>query len=99
MTSLNIVIEAGKATTHKEVSMGELRERMQHDLVVRGMSLRTQEAYLAAVAGLAEHYHRRPDALDVPQVGGYIRHLVEQRHLATKSARDRVLGVRPLSST
>src|SRR5262245_53218790 len=94
MTSLNIVIEAGKATTHKEVSMGELRERMQHDLVVRGMSPRTQEAYLAAVAGLAKHYHQRPDTLSVQQVEGYIRYLIEQRQLAPNSVRVAVFGLR-----
>ena len=59
------MIEVSKATTQKEVSRGELRERRQHDLVVRGMSPRTQEAYLAAVAGLAKYYPQRPDTLRV----------------------------------
>jgi integrase/recombinase XerD len=67
---------------------------MQHDLVVRGMSPRTQEAYLAAVAGLAKHYHHRPDALSAQQVEGYIRHLIEQRHLAPNSVRIAVCGLR-----
>jgi site-specific recombinase XerD len=74
--------------------MGELRERMPHDLVVRGMAPRTQEAYLAAVAGLAKHYHHRPDALSAQQVEGYIRHLIEQRHLAPNSVRIAVFGLR-----
>jgi site-specific recombinase XerD len=74
--------------------MGELRERMQHDLVVRGMSPRTHEAYLAAVKGLAQHYRQRPDTLSVQQVEGYIRHLIEQRHLAPNSVRVAVFGLR-----
>lgn len=74
--------------------MGELRERMEHDLVVRGMSLRTQEAYLAAVAGLAKHYQQRPDALSPQQVEGYIRYLIEQRRLAPNSVRIAVFGLR-----
>ena len=74
--------------------MGELREQMQHDLVVRGMSPRTQGAYLAAVAGLAKHYHQRPDTLSTQQVEGYIRHLIEQRHLAPNSVRVAVFGLR-----
>ena len=74
--------------------MGELRERMQHDLVVRGLSPRTHEAYLAAVRGLAQHYHQRPDALSAQQVEGYIRHLIEQRHLAPNSVRVAVFGLR-----
>jgi integrase/recombinase XerD len=56
----------------KEVRRGELRERMQHDLVVRGMSPRTQEAYLAAVTGLAKHYRQRPDTLRAQQVEDYL---------------------------
>jgi len=94
MTFLNIAGAAEQAAPPKEVSMGELRERMQHDLVVRGMSLRTQEAYLAAVAGLAKHYHQRPDLLSIPQVEGYIRHLIEQRHLAPNRVRIAVFGLR-----
>src|SRR5882672_5615637 len=74
--------------------MGELRERMQHDLVVRGMSPRTQEAYLAAVKGLAQHYRQRPDTLSAPQVEGYLHHLIKQRHLAPNSVRVAVFGLR-----
>ena len=74
--------------------MGELRERMQHDLVVRGMSPRTQEAYLAAVTGLAKHYRQRPDTLSAQQVEDYIRYLIEQRHLAPNSVRVAVFGWR-----
>jgi len=43
---------------------------MQHDLVVRGMSPRTHEAYLAAVKGLAQHDPQRPDTLSTQQVAG-----------------------------
>ena len=35
--------------------MGALREQMDGDLVVRGMSVRTREAYLGAVAQLAKY--------------------------------------------
>jgi site-specific recombinase XerD len=74
--------------------MGELRERMQQALVVRGMSPRTQEAYLAAVQGLVQHYHQRPDTLSEGQLHAYIRHLIEQRHLAPSSVRVAVMGLR-----
>src|SRR5262245_4880997 len=85
---------AAKVATRKEVSMGALREQMQHDLVVRGMSPRTQEAYLAAVRGLAQYYRQRPDTLSEPQVEGYVHHLIEQRHLAPNSVRIAVFGLR-----
>ena len=74
--------------------MGELRERMPQALVVRGMSPRTQESYLAAVKGLAQHYHQRPDTLSEAQLHAYIRHLIEPRHLAPSSVRVAVMGLR-----
>jgi integrase/recombinase XerD len=67
---------------------------MRHDRVVRGMSPRTQEAYLAAVAGLAKHSHQRPDGLSGQQVEDSIRHLLEQRHLAPNRVRIAVVGLR-----
>ena len=41
--------------------MTELRKRMIESLQLRGMSERTQEAYVRAVRQLAQHYHRSPD--------------------------------------
>lgn len=74
--------------------MGELRERMQQDLVLRGMSPRTQKSYLAAVRGLAQYYHQQPDTLSEEQVHAYIRALIEQRHWAPSSVRVTVMGLR-----
>jgi hypothetical protein len=71
---------------------------MVHDLVVRGRSRRTQAAYLAAVAGLAKHYHQRPDALSPQQVESYIGHLLEQRPLAANSLRIAVVRLRFFST-
>lgn len=42
-------------------------------MVVRGMSLRTPEAYLAAGRGRAQPYHQRPAALSAPPGAGYLR--------------------------
>ena len=41
--------------------MTELRKRMIECLQLRGLSERTQEAYVRAVRQLAEHYHKSPD--------------------------------------
>ena len=65
--------------------MGELRKRMDGDLVVRGMSVRTREAYLGAVAGLAKHYKRTPEAITEQEVQAYLLHLIEVRKLAWSS--------------
>jgi integrase/recombinase XerD len=65
--------------------MGALRKQMDGDLVVRGMSVRTREAYLGAVAGLAKHYGRRPDDITQEEVQNYLLYLIEQRNLAWSS--------------
>jgi integrase/recombinase XerD len=62
--------------------MGELRDRMHHDMVVRGLAERTRESYLAAVAGLAKFYRRSPDRLSQREVEAYLVHLAEERRLA-----------------
>lgn len=65
--------------------MGALRKQMDADLVVRGMSERTREAYLGAVAGLAKYYGRRPDRVSEAEVQKYLLHLIEERGLAWSS--------------
>ena len=64
--------------------MGELRERMQQDLILHGMAPRTQEAYLTAVQDIAKYYHQRPDTLSEAQLHAYLRFLLDERHLWTK---------------
>ena len=68
MTSLTYWVVVGETTTTKEVSMGELRDRMQQDLILHGISPRTQPAYWAAVRGVAKYYHQQPDTLSEGQV-------------------------------
>lgn len=65
--------------------MGALRKQMDGDLVVRGMSVRTREVYLNAVAGLAKYYGRRPDRITQQEVQNYLLYLIEERKLAWSS--------------
>jgi len=62
--------------------MTELRNRMDNDLLVRGMAERTRETYLAAVARLARHYHRPPDQLSPEEIQAYLVHMLREEHLA-----------------
>jgi site-specific recombinase XerD len=74
--------------------MGELRDQMQQDLILHGMSPRTQHSYLAAVRGVAQYYHQRPDTLSEAHVQSYVRYLIEERRLAPSSVRVAVMGLR-----
>jgi len=74
--------------------MGALREQMDGDLVVRGMSVRTREAYLGAVAQLAKYYRRRPDRISEQEVQQYLLHLIQERKLAWSSCNVAAQGLR-----
>ena len=59
--------------------MTPLRQRMIEYLKLRNLSPNTQEAYVRAVAKLAQHYGKSPDVLDKSEVRAYLVHLAEQR--------------------
>lgn len=65
--------------------MTELRQRMMDAMVLRGFAQRTQETYLAGVAGLARHYQSAPDQLDAEQIQAYLLHLIRGKKLAYAS--------------
>jgi len=51
--------------------MTEPRKRMIECLQLRGLSERTQEAYVRAVRQLAEHYHKSPDLITEEELRQY----------------------------
>jgi site-specific recombinase XerD len=55
---------------------------MQSDMVLRGLATRTQEAYIAAIVGIAKHTHRSPDQLSQDEIEQYLLHLIEERKLS-----------------
>jgi hypothetical protein len=52
--------------------MTPLRKRMIEDMQLRGLGLRTQTCYVAAVRRLAAHYRRSPDTLSEEEVRAYL---------------------------
>jgi len=75
--------------------MTTLREKFIRELVIRGISPRTQESYVAAVYGLARHYHQPPDQLNDEQLKDYMFYLASERKLAPASLN--LTGQRPSS--
>lgn len=74
--------------------MGALRERMEREMVLRRLSLRTRQSYSEAVAALAKHYHRSPDRLTARQIQDYLLYLIEERELAHSSCKVALHGLR-----
>lgn len=74
--------------------MGDLRTRMDKDMIVRGMSERTREAYLVQVAGLARFYRRSPAEITVQEIQSYLLHLIEERKLSYSTCNQAAYAIR-----
>lgn len=66
----------------KEDSVTPLRQRMIDDMKLRGLSAKTQQAYLGAIGQLAAHYRRSPERISEEDLRVYFLHLKEVRKLA-----------------
>jgi site-specific recombinase XerD len=65
--------------------MSTLRQQLIQELVLRGCSPRTQEAYVSAVYQLAKYYRRSPDQLSDAQIREYLLYLAERKKLSASS--------------
>ena len=56
-----------------------LRQKMIRDMQLRRLAPKTQEAYLAAVTGLAKHYKQSPDQIQERQVHDYLLDMLNRK--------------------
>ena|SRR5689334_13724695 len=78
-----------------------LRAKYIRDLVIRGRSKHTQEAYIRYVRDLARYYRRSPELISYEEVTGWLYHLIKERQLSASSVNIAVSAVpfrRPHSS-
>jgi site-specific recombinase XerD len=62
--------------------MTALRQRYIEDLQLRGLSPRTQDAYVRVVRQLAKHYGKSPDVLTEEELRQYLLYLKNEKHAA-----------------
>jgi len=62
--------------------MTPLRQRMMEDLQLRGLSAKTQDAYLHAVRQLAEHYRKSPDQITEEELRLYFLYLKNDKQVS-----------------
>jgi len=74
--------------------MTPLRQKMINDMVLRRFSSKTQEAYVAAVTGLARFYKQSPEKIDKEMIQSYLVHLMQDRKLSWSSCNVAVSGLR-----
>lgn len=58
--------------------MEKLREQMQTDLQLRGLTPGTQAAYLREVRNLAVYFKKSPEELGEREIKAYLLHLIQQ---------------------
>ena len=62
--------------------MGKIREEMEQQMEIRGLSPRTRESYLANVEQFVRHFMKSPDELSLDDIHSYQQHLVRDRNYA-----------------
>lgn len=74
--------------------MTPLRKRMIECLQLRGLSERTQEAYVRAVRQLAEHYHTAPDQITEEQLRQYFLYLKNVKKYSRAASTIALCGIK-----
>jgi integrase/recombinase XerD len=74
--------------------MNALRQKMIEDMQLRGLAVRTQEAYLLAVSQLARYYHKPPDQIEEEELRQYFLFLKNEKHAARASCTIALCGIK-----
>jgi integrase/recombinase XerD len=74
--------------------MTPLRQKMIRELQLYRKSPRTIEAYVTAVAQLAQHYGRSPDAISIEEVRDFLHYLITRRKVAFSTCNQKLAGIR-----
>jgi integrase/recombinase XerD len=71
-----------------------LRQRMIEDMQLRGLSERTQEAYVRAVRQLAEYYNKSPDQISEEEIRRYFLYLELEKQVSSSTCVIALNGIR-----
>lgn len=74
--------------------MTDLQKRMIESLQLRGMSERTQEAYVRAVRQLAQHYNKSPDLVTEEELRQYFLYIKNVKNYARATTTIALCGIK-----
>jgi integrase/recombinase XerD len=74
--------------------MTELQKRMTECLQLRGLSERTQEAYVRAVRQLGEHYHKSPELITEEELRQYFLFIKNVKHYSRPTMTVAICGIK-----
>ena len=68
----------------QQILITDLQKRMIESLQLRGMSKRTEEAYVRAARQLAHHYHKSPDLITEEELRQYFLYIKSVKNWSPK---------------
>lgn len=74
--------------------MSELRRRMIEDMQLRGLAVKTQQSYVAAVKALAKYWRRSPDLLNEEEIREFFLYLINEKKAARTTVTVHLCGIR-----
>ena len=74
--------------------MGELRNRMEEDLTLRGLSPPTRKIYLLYCRKFAAHYHRSPEDLGETEIRQFLLYLIRVQQVSPGTYRQIVAALK-----
>ena len=77
-----------------DCGMSKLREQMQADLQLIGITPKTQHMYLREVSNLATYFNKPPEQLEEHEVKEYLLYLLNERNLSHGTYRFYVAGLK-----
>ena len=74
--------------------MEAIRDRMDGDLRLRGLSEVTRHEYLRCTGQFTEHYGVSPELLGTKDVRSYLLHLIEDLHFSPANMKIRIAAIK-----
>jgi integrase/recombinase XerD len=74
--------------------MGQLRDRMMHDLELAGYVPTTRRVYLHSIRDLAKHYRRSPVELTADDLRAWIEHLTTAQEVSSQRLRQHMAALK-----
>jgi integrase/recombinase XerD len=74
--------------------MSALRQKMIEDMQLKGLAVRTQEAYVNAVLQLSRHLKKSPDSIDEEELREYFLYLKNEKQVAESTFSIALCGIK-----
>jgi integrase/recombinase XerD len=79
--------------------MGQLRDRMEQDLILKGLAPTTRRNYLLYCRKFAAHYGRSPEELGEADIRAYLLHLIQTEQVSYPTYRQTLAALKFLYQT